>query len=430
MQYLYYGVGIILVFLSYCLCYQTLFFVRFKWPKMMWIALIVVIAFTELRMATAKYPIFIETSFMGCFLGIFILSKSKRPYILPLYPIIFMLYTCVNLMCSYVLSLACNIPYARFIKSLPLGVVTDFMAFLIFLIFYRVFIWNNNREEIRLSAGEYVILLIGSFCVFMIVAIAQSLMEGEDLLINILKQPFAISMTVLSFIFIVGLVWITFLKNKTTLYQTENELYKQFMIKQEEHVRDVVEADKKMRAFRHDINGHIKALEGCLNNDDYDTLKLYLERMKENSLLKSSKSISGIAAVDAIAGEWEEIADSQGIEWKWEGKINTKSEIDLFDLCILFSNILSNAVEAAQRVGEGRKKYITTQVETLRGKIVICVSNSCLETTGKSKLLKTSKEDKVNHGFGINNIRRIVEKYEGDLSIKLENSVFEIMVII
>ena len=172
----------------------------------------------------------------------------------------------------------------------------------------------------------------------MIVAIAQSLMEGEDLLINILKQPFAISMTVLSFIFIVGLVWITFLKNKTTLYQTENELYKQFMIKQEEHVRDVVEADKKMRAFRHDINGHIKALEGCLNNDDYDTLKLYLERMKENSLLKSSKSISGIAAVDAIAGEWEEIADSQGIEWKWEGKIKTKSEIDLFDLCILFSN--------------------------------------------------------------------------------------------
>ena len=34
-------------------------------------------------------------------------------------------------------------------------------------------------------------------------------------------------------------------------------------------------------------------------------------------------------------------------------------------------------------------------------------------TDGKSKSIKTNKEDPINHGIGIKTVRQIVEKYDG-----------------
>jgi sensor histidine kinase regulating citrate/malate metabolism len=34
---------------------------------------------------------------------------------------------------------------------------------------------------------------------------------------------------------------------------------------------------------------------------------------------------------------------------------------------------------------------------------------------------ETKKEDKINHGIGLKNVRRIVEKYHGDIMFLYEN---------
>ena len=44
---------------------------------------------------------------------------------------------------------------------------------------------------------------------------------------------------------------------------------------------------------------------------------------------------------------------------------------------------------------------------------------------GKPQRLETTKEDASNHGIGLGNVRRIVEKYQGEMELICENGSME-----
>ena len=91
------------------------------------------------------------------------------------------------------------------------------------------------------------------------------------------------------------------------------------------------------------------------------------------------------------------------------------------DLCTIVSNLLKNAVEAVDSGGEivvhiiRKEKY--AQIE---------ISNSCKNTlqvdnTGK---IETSKLDKENHGYGISNVKKAVQKNHGEFQYDIEEHRF------
>ena len=58
---------------------------------------------------------------------------------------------------------------------------------------------------------------------------------------------------------------------------------------------------------------------------------------------------------------------------------------------------------------------------------VITISNPTNEDIRiRGNYIKTTKEDKRNHGLGISNIRRAVQKYNGYADISCENKIFTI----
>lgn len=42
----------------------------------------------------------------------------------------------------------------------------------------------------------------------------------------------------------------------------------------------------------------------------------------------------------------------------------------------------------------------------------------------KNNQIITSKKDKINHGFGLKSIQLITNKYNGSLSLKIDNNIF------
>ena len=45
--------------------------------------------------------------------------------------------------------------------------------------------------------------------------------------------------------------------------------------------------------------------------------------------------------------------------------------------------------------------------------------------SGRTDLLETTKKDKGNHGIGLKNVRRIVEKHHGEIAFLYENGSME-----
>ena len=66
-------------------------------------------------------------------------------------------------------------------------------------------------------------------------------------------------------------------------------------------------------------------------------------------------------------------------------------------------------------------------------KIKFEVKNSILKTVeidGETGLPETTKEDKESHGFGLANIRKVAQKYYGDIDINQDENSFTLTVML
>lgn len=98
------------------------------------------------------------------------------------------------------------------------------------------------------------------------------------------------------------------------------------------------------------------------------------------------------------------------------------------DIVVILSNLLDNAIEAAQTC---EKKRVLRLKMILEEDLIISVQNTYSGNTeivdGK---LHTSKPDKEEHGIGIPNIIEAVEKYQGAYAIKAEHGEFLFSILI
>lgn len=420
------GVSIVLNFLGCYFCYRNFFSVKFrKQVHLLWVgALVFALGFILIHIDGVKPNL--TMSMCLVFIGILLMNKSGYFYTIVLYPIVFIMYMCINIFFSFVFSIVFNIPYKELINSSFWDVIESGVSCLFFFIWFIIIGSKRLADKIRTTTGEYLVLLISVVCILVVLGISQGFMKGDDSLFLHMKGPFAISITILCLLLIAGLRGMSYLKSKDALYKAEKALYDQYLANQEEHIKNIIEADKSIRSFRHDINAHLSALESCIDEKDYDELQNYIDRMKEETQNRKAQSYSGYAAVDTIIAEWHEKAKKADIAWQWSGILHENSKIGLFDLCVLFSNLLSNAVEAAEKVKQGKERSVKTVVGTFQGRTTIVVYNSCSDEAMATKVIKTSKSDKENHGFGLKNIHRIVDKYNGKISIFCENHIFTV----
>ena len=135
-----------------------------------------------------------------------------------------------------------------------------------------------------------------------------------------------------------------------------------------------------------------------------------------------------IGSIFAIIEKYIDIAKAKGIDFQVEGCFPEIDEIEPYDICTIFDNLIKNAIEAAEKtVG----KHMELSIHCTDMEIFILMRNDCLQTEGQgNRLWNTTKADKVNHGFGLKNIRESVDKYQGTVRMKLEDGKMETRIVL
>lgn len=140
----------------------------------------------------------------------------------------------------------------------------------------------------------------------------------------------------------------------------------------------------------------------------------YLERIKARSDAVRPTINTGNIALDAILSSKKELAESKGIKFITKLQIPENLAIKPDDISIIFGNALDNAIEANEMVPEN-DRYI--EVSLLYDNLLICkISNACMPLGNKE--FKTRKLDKENHGFGMENIKSVINGYNGEVKIE------------
>lgn len=199
-------------------------------------------------------------------------------------------------------------------------------------------------------------------------------------------------------------------------YKEESRLKEQYLQIARNYVRTVRDNARETRKIRHDIRNHMNILSYHLENGEYQKAQNYLEEMQLHVERSIKKSVSvNHEIVDAVLYQLQSRAGVQSIQWQIEGALPDGLPIGDFDLCTIFSNLLSNSIEACRQVEEERR-YIHLRIRSLDEKLVIEVENSCHDLVEIEKLGRTtSKKDAENHGYGIINIKDAVRKNHGEI---------------
>ena len=101
------------------------------------------------------------------------------------------------------------------------------------------------------------------------------------------------------------------------------------------------------------------------------------------------------------------------------------------DICTIFGNALDNAIESVTFIEDPEKRLIHMSISQKKNFVVIQINNYCENNiVMKNGYPVTTKADKGNHGFGLKSIRYTLEKYHGMLNIAVNDSWFELKMLI
>lgn len=266
--------------------------------------------------------------------------------------------------------------------------------------------------------------LIGFLCSFMATGLTSYVemeMEGrnynERIMISILMM---VTVELLYIMCIGAAVIATFCKN----YKEESLLKDEYLRLSKQHYETLLKNTQEIRSLRHDMQSHVNALSYFSKEKDWEKLQAYIEEVNENAQKVKPYTVNvNHGFINAILED--SLSKEPEIAFSCDGKIPADIQIDDYDLCTIFSNLIRNAVEACNRLSEDAKKWIHLDLYMLQDNLYIRMENPVMSEINVQKLEgSTSKEDKKNHGFGIYNLKNAVEKYQGEVSFDCEDQKF------
>lgn len=168
----------------------------------------------------------------------------------------------------------------------------------------------------------------------------------------------------------------------------------------------------------HDLKRELDRFEDKFTKNELESLKSALE-------IYDSNIKTGNEVLDAILYEKQLYCEKNKINLSCVADGHALSFLSTTHLYSLFGNVVTNAIEAVNKLDDPEKRIISIEVERKKDAVVICVTNyfdgDLIIDNGT---LSTSKSDKNHHGYGLKSIQYIVNQYNGSLQVQAEDDIF------
>lgn len=297
----------------------------------------------------------------------------------------------------------------------------------VFLWMYYCFIGRKlNKNFFQMSIGMWYVLDIIIFTItammeFFAYIVSEMLPWDES---KVLGRCFLIAIVVLQVVFLFVMIYY-FNKNKELevnnyVIECQNEQQKQYFIQ-------LLKKEHDTRCFRHDIINDFLEIQNYCRKQQYDKLEKYLDTTLNviQNISRSNYDV-GNDIINTILNYYlQPLKEKYDIEVN--GYVYEIMAIDERDLCVVVSNIIKNAVDAVEKLEKGK---ITFWIDVGKFYLSIRAVNSFDGTIefDKDHFPKTNKQNRRNHGLGLENVRRIVEKYSGQCQITVDDGNYQIEV--
>lgn len=203
------------------------------------------------------------------------------------------------------------------------------------------------------------------------------------------------------------------------------QLMEQQMDLLQKYVKEAEETQREISGIWHDFRNHLTTLSILLETNNTKEAIIYLNDLTEQNSNLKFKVNTGNVTVDALLNQKCKVAQNANININVDAKIPKDISISSFDICVVLSNSVDNAIEACVKIENTDEKFISIKIYTHQGYLFFKIINSIKENSVTTNAdLISKKIDKKYHGIGIGNIKKIVGKYDGEIEFGFENNKF------
>lgn len=174
------------------------------------------------------------------------------------------------------------------------------------------------------------------------------------------------------------------------------------------YLDEMVVKQQALRRFKHDLSNQFLVLNDYLNRKDVDGAQAYLGSLTQDFETMIPLVDTGNVALDTILTAKKTLAESKGIVFDMKVQVPVALAVAPMDVAAILGNALDNAIEACERIREGAR-WIELSLVQQESALLCKIVNSAPQGT---LTLQTTKDDAINHGFGLESIKATLEKYD------------------
>ena len=197
------------------------------------------------------------------------------------------------------------------------------------------------------------------------------------------------------------------------------------LAKEQKHYEDLTANIEVMNRRAHDVKYQLLALE----KGEIGTGSEKMKQLKNSIYLYERSPKTGNDALDNTICEKQVLCEDKHItlELRIDGK--KLSFMKPEDIYVLFGNALDNAIECVVSYPP-KERLIEVNTYSKGSLFKFHIQNPChSERQFRNGLPKTSKEDSLLHGYGVQSMKEIVERYGGHITFENKENVFSVNIL-
>ena len=195
-------------------------------------------------------------------------------------------------------------------------------------------------------------------------------------------------------------------------------------------LKTTVKLDENTRRLRHDMKNHIIALRAMVNEPD--KLNEYLNDMYRDLDSSMYGIRTGNNLLDALLEQKYQYALSKKVKVTYNIDFSNVGFLRDFDLNTIVGNAMDNAIEAAAEVPDEEKRTVVFKSAWKADMLILKFENHYFhEPEIRDGIFVTRKEDNDLHGYGLKNIRKTAERYDGNVVQEvLSDKLFRLVILL
>ena len=192
-------------------------------------------------------------------------------------------------------------------------------------------------------------------------------------------------------------------------YQLEET--ERLMTMEKAYFKSIEERHEEVAKIRHDFNNQLTAIMHLSETGEKEKATELLNELRKSVENSRGQIWCGNSVVNAILNDKYYRCKKSDIDFYAEIDLNENVSINSLHLCSIFTNLLDNAINAAEEVEQGKRNVFVRVIQQGRY-LHVKVKNSSLKPTVKKE---------IGHGYGVRILNTIVHQYDGEYHGYWEN---------